>query len=274
MEILVPFDTSVGELGTLYDQFPNVRFLPLGSIFKQRTLDPTSKHELYDRRRAAGLRAARGRFIAILEDRGKPDRTWSRTMMEVHREGNYGAVGGAIQNGATSISLWAVFFCDFGRFQPPLHNTAPEYLSDINICYSRTALESVRNLWVDRYQEPTVNWALRNKNVPLLLSDKPLVIQERQPLGILALLRERWHWGRIFGRIRGRNMSFPQCIAWAVACLALPPLLLARHARTQIQKKRHLWTFVLATPVMSVLLVAWACGECFGYCDAARGKAG
>ena len=71
LEVLVPHDDTLGDLAPLAAKFPGVRFLPLGHLATQHpAAGPGGQHELFDRRRSAGLGAATGELIAILEDRG------------------------------------------------------------------------------------------------------------------------------------------------------------------------------------------------------------
>jgi hypothetical protein len=206
----------------------------------------------------------------MLEDRGQPQPDWARSMMELHDNSGYSAIGGAIDNGANGSLRWAAFFCDFGRFQPPIEECEnPEYLSDINICYKREALDSIRDLWEHGYQEPTVNWALRRMGKRLHLSQRPLVIQERAKIDFWSLVKERVHWGRTFGQIRGRESSALKCLLWSVGCPFLPSLLFARHLRRQIQKRRNISEFVRAMPATFALLHLWCAGEFLGYCQSA-----
>src|SRR5262249_18431191 len=160
---------------------------------------------------------ATGMLLAILEDRGWPRPDWARAMVDLHHENNYSAIGGAIEQGGAGPLRWAVFFCDFGRYQSPVEPGDPEYLSDINICYKREALASVREVWKERYQESLVNWALRRRGHRLHLSGRPVVIQQRGDVAIYPLLKERVHWARIFAQARGGEMSVSGCLLWASA---------------------------------------------------------
>jgi hypothetical protein len=268
LEIIVPYDDTIPEVGYLKNEFPIVRFLDLGSLHKKGApQNEFSRHVLYDRRRAAGLRAAGGRLLALLEDRGRPRSDWARSMVELHDSTTYSVIGGAIENGAAGSLRWAIFFCDFGRYQAPLEQENPEYVTDVNICYKREALESVRELWEQRYQEPTVNFGLQRRGHGLYLSDRPVVIQERANLSLWSSLQERIHWGRTFGRIRGSEISRSQCLALAASTPFVPILLFIRHLRRQLQKQRHVGKFVRAIPAMLLLLHFWALGEFVGYCE-------
>ena len=79
MDIVVPYDASISAtVMALRPEFPGVRFLGLGRIDTERPLHSAAgQHELFDRRRAAGLAAARGDLVAMLEDRGAPGPDWA-----------------------------------------------------------------------------------------------------------------------------------------------------------------------------------------------------
>jgi hypothetical protein len=271
MEIIVPLDDTIADMARLASRFPEVRFVPLGALAPPgATLDAFAQHAIYDRRRAGGLRAATGNLVAMLEDRGLPRAGWARAMVDLHAASPRAAVGGAIANGAPGSLRWALFFCDFGRFQAPLDQDDAEYVTDINICYARDAIESVRDLWEDRYFESQVNWALKGRGHRLQLSDKAVVVLERGPIGVGAVMRERMGWGRIFGQVRGRETTPLGCAAWAAVSPVIPWVLFARHLRRQLAKGHHVREFVRAIPAMLLLLHCWVLGEFRGYLDAAR----
>jgi hypothetical protein len=271
LEILVPYDDTIAEVGRLADRFPRVRFLDLGSLREDGArLNAFTRHRLYDIRRSKGLRAATGRLLAIVEDRGWPRADWARAMVDLHDSSTYAAVGGVIENGGRGPLRWAVFFCDFGRFQAPIFIDDPEYITDTNICYTREALAGVAELWKERYQEPTVNWALRRKGLKLHLSERPVVVQERGALDLLSVVKERVHWARLFGQIRGREASPVTCMTWAAATPILPFLLFARHFRRELRRRRNVREFVYSSPLTALLLAFWALGEFIGYFEAAR----
>lgn len=269
MEVLVPWDDSVPGVLALSLRFPAVRFLPMGEVPTDRLkTSQAGKHELYDRRRSAGLAEARGEVVAILEDRGVPRRDWARAMFAIHKQLPHAVIGGAIENGRDSVPHWAVYFCDFGRYQLPFDAGPREWVSDVNIGYKRRALEQTRSLWQERYHETTVHWALRRAGETLYLAPAPVVDQMRGQLHLPALLAERFSWGRLFAYTRAREVSFPKRMALAFLAPFLPPLLFARQARLQAVKRVTLTKFVRAAPVVLLLLISWSIGETLGYLTA------
>jgi hypothetical protein len=269
IEVLVPHDHMSRDAAGLAARFPQFRFVDVGEPFGGAApRNPLEMHRLYDRRRAEGLKLARGRLIGIVEDRGVPAPEWAQAMIRLHSEYPQAVIGGAVINGVDRLRNWAIFFCDFGRYQPPLFDLDPEYVTDTNIVYKREHLMAVRHIWEGSYQEPAVNWALRKSGAGLMLAGDAVTVQCRPRIGLAALARERLHWARMFGQIRGREISWPQRLKLCALMPALPLVLLSRHFRRQAAKGKHIREFVLASPLMLLLLVCWSIGEFVGYLEA------
>lgn len=269
MEVIVPYDDTIAEVGRLAERFVQFGFLSVGRIAAAGDSESAYwKHVRYDCRRSLGLRAAHGKLLAMVEDRGWPKPDWARTMVRLHDENPHGVIGGAIESAASSALGRAVFVCDFGRYEPPVQVDDPRYLSDINICYKREALQSVRALWQERYQEATVNWALRDMGVGLLLSAEPLVVQQREALSLGPMLLERLHWGRTYGQVRVREAARWKGLWWSAALPILPPMLYMRHVRSQLKKGHRAQELIEVSPALLLLLNAWSVGECLGYLEA------
>lgn len=266
LEILVPFDDSLTGIDVLMPLFPGVRFLAMGHV---ETSGPHAsargQHELFDRRRAVGLRAVRGELIGMLEDRGRPDPGWARAMTNLHQALPHAVIGGPVENAVDTIRNWAVYFCDFTRYAPPLSPGPAEWVTDVNVSYKQRAIASTEPLWRERYHEPVVHFALAHQGETLYLSPEPVTRQMRQPIGLGALLRERFAWGRLFAYTRLKTARGSQRIGWLAASPLVPAVVLARQARLVWGKGLHRGRFVAAAPLVALLLVVWAAGEAAGY---------
>lgn len=265
MEVLVPFDDSVS-MPALPARFPHFTFLPMGH-YQTRCPSTTvrGQHELFDRRRAFGLAAARGDLVAMLEDRGVPHPDWASTLARLHTELPHAAIGGAIENGSPRSLNWAVYFCDFGRYQPPFPPHPSRVASDVNVCYKAAAIRSVQSVWADRFHEPVVNNALLKNQETIFLSPDPLVEQFRDGLRLGALVRERLGWGRLYAELRLRDIGMLPRLALLVSSPLLPVVLYVRLLRGRLTRRRVLWPFLRATPGLWLLLAAWSVGEALGY---------
>lgn len=263
MEILVPVDASIREVLALQGRFPTVRFLDLGTLHTARAITTSGgQHELYDRRRAAALLAATGELVAILEDRGIPRADWARTAVELHRQ-PWAVIGGAIEPAPSGLMEWALYICDFSRYALPFEGGPAAWVSDVNVTYKRAALETTKSLWADRFHEPAVHWELQRRGEALRLQPEMVVDHERsrRPLGVLII--ERFHWGRLFGYIRGQKVGRARGLLLVAGAPLVPLIVLMRHARVHVRRGDG-WRFVQAAPAVLTFLVAWAVGEAFG----------
>jgi hypothetical protein len=265
VEVIVPYDDAAPETEPLRREFPQVKFLHLGGgKTHARPGSVSAAHELYDRRAAAALAAARGRIIGLLQDFGPPDPDWCRQVLEAHRF-PHAAIGGAVEHSGRGVLNWAVYFQDFGGYQLPLREGPSEYLTDVNVTYKREALDSVRRLWSSRYNEATINWALARAGQTLWLHPGMVVRQNRERLSLPRLVVERASWGRLFGSARVRELSPAKRLLYILASPLIPAVLLARYTRRVLSRGRHGLIFLAAFPALSLLTLCWCAGEFWGY---------
>jgi len=266
LDVIIPYDASVADVASFAPDYPDVRFLDLGVITPIHPIaTEAGKHELYDRRRSAGLAAAKGDIIGILEDRGLPQADWARNIVRLYAETGNNVIGGAIECMEPVSALnWAFYVTDFGRYGRPFESGPADWVSDVNLTYSRQALEETRHLWKDRYHEPIVHWFLIGKGEELLLSNEVVVHHRRPRAKFSELLPERFHWGRLFGEIRVRNQSNLKRLTLILAGPLIPPVLWLRHYRIQASKGRG-GRYLRTLPYVMLLSTAWTLGEVWGY---------
>ena len=185
-------------------------------------------------------------------------------MLAAH-QGDEAAVGGAVENGVDRLLNWAVYFCDFGRYQNPVPSGPAEFLSDSNTSYKREALEEVKELWRDAFHETSVNWELRSRGRHLCLDPKMVVFQTRSTLRLIPAIRERVVWGRSFAGTRAREISTAKRSILAALSAVLPVVLTWRIFRLGLNKRRNLGRLLTALPLVALLQTFWSVGECIGY---------
>jgi hypothetical protein len=264
LELLVPHDATLGDLSDFQARFPTVKWLDLGEVRTERPTDTAAgQHELYDRRRAAGLAAASGALVAIVEDRGAPRGDWARTAVRLHQTHEAAVIGGAIEPVRSTLLNWAFWVCDFSRYGLPFAGGPARWVSDVNVTYKRAALEATRDLWRDRYQEPVVHWALESRGETLFLAPGLVVLHLLPPQRLAALLPQRFDWGRLFGAIRARTSSPAARLALVLRSPLVPLVLLARHGRVQFRRGEG-WRYCRAVPILLLMLTAWTLGETWG----------
>ncbi|WP_395622138.1 glycosyltransferase [Sphingomonas daechungensis] len=259
MEIIVAHHEPIEGLDAVKARFSDVRFLSTPDVVKR-----VGGREHHDVPRGRAIAAATGELIGLLEDHELPDPRWAASVVEAHRRTDAG-IGGAIENGVDRALNWAVYFCDFGRYQNPVPAGASAFASDANVTYKRADLDLVRESWEDAYREVPVNDALRALGKTISLDPTMVVYQNRHALTFGEALRERYSWGRSYGATRVTWLTTPKRLAYTALAPVLPALLLLRMGRRAWQRKRHFGNFLRAVPFIVPLLMAWSSGEMAGY---------
>lgn len=264
LECILPFDARLDGVADLEAKFPWVAFVDSREHVDVEEFGSKSR-EHHDILRAIGLRLATAPIIALLEDHGTPAKGWCPALLEAHRKSDVSVIGGAVENGMDRLLNWAVYYCDFGRYQNPVPDDEVEFASDSNVSYKREALMSVREQWYDAFHETSVNWELRRRGEKLRLDPGMVVYQTRRNLRFGPALKERFVWGRSFAGTRAAEVSGLQRLIFAGLSFLLPFLLTARIILQGLRKGRYLKELIFALPLIFFLQIFWATGEFVGY---------
>jgi hypothetical protein len=262
MEIIVPYPVGASDPSALQQRFKQVRFIPIHDLKRYKAQGHFRDH--HDELRARGLPLARGEYIALLEDYDRVHPCWSREMIAAHGQACAG-VGGAIENGIDRTLNWAVFLCDFGKYQNPLPSGETKFASDVNISYKRSALAAIQPVWEESFVETEVNAALVSSGRKLIFAPSAVVYQHRTNLRLISALQERFAWGRSYAASRSKSQSTLRRGLYALLSPLLPGLLLLRIAASVVTKRRDSKPFVKALPLTLMLLAFWSTGEMVGY---------
>jgi hypothetical protein len=265
IEVLVPYDATVAGIDDLRMEYSDLIFMDTGVLKTEAPVGThAAAHEIYDRRISKGLGSARGQILAVLEDYGAPDPDWCDQVLGAHRL-PYGAIGGTVEHEGRGALNWAVYLLDFGRYRLPAREGPVRYLTDVNISYKRSVLEGVRDLWQERYQEVTVNWALARKGVVLWQRPQIITRQDRGAMSFGSVVVERFCWGRLFACLRVREMARMSRLLYVLLSPGIPLILLTRMAWKVWMGGRDRARFLAAFPHVVAMTLCWCLGECAGY---------
>ncbi len=266
VEVIIPYDQLSREAADMASEFPDFQFLDMGVIAggmePQNALD---LHRFWDIRRSEGIKVARGRLIALCEDRGPPTENWIQAAVALQDETGAAAVGGCADNGYDTIWNWAIHMCDFGRYMAPVPTGEADFLSATNVCYQADKLHALRHLYEHRFYEPSIHAALQEAGHTMILSDTMRTVEYRPRIPTTTLALEWFHWGRKYARIRCGEVSFGLRAFRAAVTPLLPFVLFFRHLGTQRRKRIYLRQFWLASPLIFLIVSMWASGELVGY---------
>lgn len=264
-EVIIPYDKWSQNISELAEEFPQVKFQFIEDLgLAENTEIASHEHRLYDRRRAIGLRLARGKIIAMTEDHATPASDWVKQILKAHQE-PFQIIGGAIENGIDNPLNWAWYYCDFGRYGRPFSSGEINYVSDVNVSYKKEVLESVQDIWREAYHETILHWTLLERGAKLILNENIVVFQERPRVSLLDAFRERIQWGRVFAETRVAMSSIPHRLIYAAGAIFLSPLLLFRLLRNMNRHQRSFKQIIQTLPFAFFLLIGWSIGELLGY---------
>ena len=226
---------------------------------KLRVIEMAGRHSV-PQLRAEGIRAARGRLVAITEDHCLFSPGWAAGLVRTLDSRDAAAAGGPVENGRTGSGLeWAIYFSRYAGSMPPLPRGSTGSLPGNNACYKREVLETLAPLYAHGFWENDINRELAARGYVLWL-EPDLVVTHHKPYRFGPYLALRYRHARCFGGMiqTGRMQR-------ALLSPLIPVLLLVRAARAVFAKKRRRRQFLLALPPLLLCYLVWFWGELVGY---------
>jgi len=251
VEIVVSCDDRLPDVAPLKKQFPGVCFLV------------TAGRHTFAELRALGVRQAAGAVIALTEDHCVPNPEWCSEILQSHRDSRL-AVGGAVEKMSPDTTLnWALYLADYVRYMNPIPEGPARHLTDCNVSYRRSALDDVGDIWRSEFHEPEVHEALQARGGSLWFSPR-IIVQQQRSVSLIAAVRDRYIFGRLFGSGRVIKTAWMGRLIYASAAIVLPPLLVTRIAGSILRKRRCVSAFFRAFPALILLSIVWTWGEFVG----------
>jgi hypothetical protein len=214
--------------------------------------------------RRMGIRASHGEIVALLEDDCVVAPDWCQAVVTAHRETADVAIGGAVEPGPYRRGRdWAVFFCEYGRFMPPLPERPTTDLPGNNVSYKREVLETLPAT-PEGFYDVFVHRQWAEEGRPLR-ANAALVIRQMNTWGWRHVTAVPFHHGRAFGGMRLQHSPWPIRIAAGILALFLPLLSTARIVRIVLGRRRHLGHLARALPWIGLFTASWSLGESAGY---------
>ncbi len=255
-EVIVADATGEATVRLIRARFPWVKVVP----FEERRSIPDLQ--------VAGLAHATGDIIAVIEDHCIVDPAWCETVVRAHRaEPDCVAVGGPVENGSCERLVdWAVFFCEYSAFMPPIPRSLTTSIPGNNVSYKRRAFDQMtiaRETLTRGFWDQTLHAELLARGEKFLM-DPSIIVYHKKHFGFWYFMRQRFLYSRYYaGRIAASARLVSRVVRTA-ATLGLAPLLLVRIASRVARRRRHFREFLLALPHLVVFTGVWAIGELVG----------
>lgn len=232
--------------------------------FPQIQLMTRPKNALINELWSAGIRESNGAIVALTTAHCIPAHDWIKQVLDGHLTEAAG-VGGTIDGDpAGNLIDWAVCFCRYNHFLPPLSAGEVDDIPADNASYKRAPLFRHEAQWRDGFWEPQLHRALALEGQVLRIAPAMLV-RHRHSYNFLGFMMQRFLHGQKYGSWRASTLGSAKRALMLVASPLIPFVLLQRTTRRVLQKGRNRSKFLAALPLIAAFYVAWACGEAAGY---------
>ena len=250
-DIIVAARLSTETAEQIHHRFPDLRI--------ERAAEPLSIPEL----RAMGIRAARGEIIAMTTGWCRAGEQWLDAVRRAHRRGA-DVVGGAIEYaGSDRPASRAMFFCEYGRYEPPFDISVSVDLPGQNVSYTRSAINDLMPLIAAGSWEPLWHWYLHARGFRLV-RDAAILVRMDHAFTMRGFLSDRYHYSRAFAAQRLAGRSWPARALYSAATAALPAVLAGRFLRQILRAPNVRIQRLRLMPFILLFSVPWAVGECVG----------
>jgi hypothetical protein len=250
-EVVVADWTDEATRAQVHERWPSVKLLSFD--------EPKTIPEL----RAAGVFAATGPVVALIEDHCLVAPDWARLLEAAHADGQEVA-GGPIRNVVTErIRDWAAFFCEYSAVMEPMTRGPVAGLPGMNVSYGPQALAAIEDLLREGRWETWLHPRLQARGFELWC-EPGAVVEHDKDFDLGEFLSQRYHYSRSYAGMRSADLGARR-VLYALGTPLLIPLLYARMARNVFARGRARRQFLLATPLVLLYTVVWALGEAVGY---------
>ena len=220
--------------------------------------------------RRIGAERARGDVVAIIEEHCVAPPHWLKTIREQFRDADAAIGGPILDDNYPRIRDWVVYFSEYHNYMPPWADGPRWQLNGANIAYSRAKLMAHRDILDSGYWEVVLHPVLAGDGDFRAVSN--LGVYHTGPFDFGYYLGQRYLLSRVWGGSQREQVSLGRRLVYLLAAPVFPFLLLARIASRVFQSGQHVGRFLLALPMLAlvVMVYVWGewCGYAFGYGDA------
>jgi len=215
--------------------------------------------------RTLAIQAALGDIVALTEDDCVVAPDYCAALKTAHHI-QCDAIGGAVQPGSFDKALdWGVFFCEYGRFMPPLTGDV-KALPGNNLSYKKHVLIELleKGDIADGFYEAFVNSGLSGAGRQLK-ADSTILVRNENRWHMQNVTSIPFHHGRSFAAMRFAKTATWQRLAYLCISFGLPAIQTYRVAREVKQRQQYAPRLLAALPSIILFWSSWSAGEFMGY---------
>jgi hypothetical protein len=252
LDILVPERCGDAVRDTVRREYPSVRVLP---VPRQATIPGM---------RALAFRLATGTAVAVIEDHVIVPPGWARGLLDEIAQGAV-VIGGSVENAAIDTLLdQAAFLCEYSHCLRPLPEGPVKWLTGNNVAYRRDVLSQFLDVADGGRWENYLHDRMRERGI-VLICRPDICIGHKKHYTFAEYFGQRYLYARSYAGARVADAPIPRRIFYALASVALPPLLFWRIMTRVLAKTTDRGLLLRCSPLILLFVTAWAWGEFVGY---------
>ncbi|HSW49771.1 MAG TPA: glycosyltransferase [Bryobacteraceae bacterium] len=237
-----------------------------GPLHSLRILERKKGTEVMGAAKAAGVLAATAPFVAFAEDHSYPDARWAESLLDVHREGLYAAVGPVVQNAnPVNAQSWGCFLVYYGMYMTAGAAGEAPHLPGNHSSYPREVLLELGPRLPEVLESEIALHGEMISRGKRLHQEPRAIVYHLNYSAIGPAVREYFLGSRVFASERSRSWGLVRRLLYACGTPLVPLIRLPRILR-QARDARLGWRIVVPVifPAL-VILCAGAAGEMLGY---------
>lgn len=213
--------------------------------------------------RAIGVSRAQGDVVAIIEEHCVAAADWLDAIRTSWQEGD-AAIGGPIEDdNYQRVFDWVVYFSEYHNYLPPWTDGERYMLNGANIAYHRSKLLRHQDILASGFWEVVLHPLLAQEG--RFRSVSSMGVRHTGPFGYRYYLQQRYLLSRVWGGMQRKKEKLAKRLAYLTLAPIFPILLLARIARRVFASGQHRKKFLIALPLLILVVLAYVWGEWLGY---------
>ncbi|HAJ56533.1 MAG TPA: hypothetical protein DCL35_02055 [Candidatus Omnitrophica bacterium] len=213
--------------------------------------------------RCDALKDAQGELVVFLEDHVTIGKDYLKNIVELFEEGHDAVAGPVLIGHGDSASAWVEYFCEYHRWLPCRPDGRIDDLPGCNFAYRRSVLDALGDFICGDFKlENLFNQRAAKRGYKLYFSHR-VPVRHYDDKSFPELLRYRFYYGKTFAAKRG--FSFLKRVLYASLFPVIALVEYGRIARDAACDRLLLKKFIIYTPGLLLILMAWMFGESLGY---------
>lgn len=214
---------------------------------------------------AAGIRHARGDFVALTTAHCVPEKDWIPKILALDMPDDLAGVGGVFRNSRSASAMdWAVFLQRYRQYSIFGDRREVAEIAADNAVYRKAEILACDDLLAHGFWEPEYHARFRARGLRLVL-DPSVVVVHRNLYSFGQFANQRIEHGAEFGIARAAKVSAVRNLVLLLISPALWLFFLQKIVSGSLKVKEYRLRTLQSIPWLVIFVICWGYGESKGY---------